>query len=528
MVLVMPSPVLIGSTYYLRVRVPSDIPNPTKRYKITLPIGDRLRSVTMTDFVKVSLETREPRVAKERFTAAYSALQGVWRSIKDGPKPLTQKQSLAIAGEIREAFVEAFDDDPGSPVIWTRVLKDNAAARAGQTHSLTIATLDQQAVDMEKRFGGLADVRLALNGVLLAPQYRQRLLLQVAEGLDDIARVNLAKAEGDYSDSGETTKYPKFERSTPKPEVSTSADTKTFKDVIDERVRRRSAGKDAAPLREETVGKYRLACDEFAAYRKSSDVTTVTAIEADRWKLAMMEGGTLSNNTIGQRLQNVRTVIEWARVHSLATLFPHGNPLALVERPSFQPKPSDLSTYTMAEAKTVLTAARKEKRSDLRWLPWMCAYSGARIEEVAQLTKGSFFQIGDDWFYRVTTMGGKTLKNRNSERRVPVHPTLVSEGLMDFITKLPLADDKRIFSTRSQQKIGEWVRETVGITREELRPSHGWRHLFEDLCMVGGVLDAARVYITGRKTGTSDTGYGKSDVMLPGLATEMKKVRPIL
>lgn len=96
MVLVMPSPVLIGSTFYLRVRVPSDVPNPSKRYKITLPVDDNLRSVTMTDFVKVSLETREPRVAKERFTATYSALQGVWRSIKEGPQSPLRRSSLSL------------------------------------------------------------------------------------------------------------------------------------------------------------------------------------------------------------------------------------------------------------------------------------------------------------------------------------------------------------------------------------------------------------------------------------------------
>jgi integrase len=302
----------------------------------------------------------------------------------------------------------------------------------------------------------------------------------------------------------------------------------SFSDVIDERVRRLSAGKDAAPPRDRTIDKYRLACEEFAAHRKSTDLATVTAIEADRWKLAMMEAGTLSNNTIGQRLQNVRTVIEWARKNSLGKLFPHGNPLEVVERPSFQPKPSDLSTYTLAEAKMVLAAARKEKANDLRWLPWVCAYSGARIEEVAQLTKADFSKVGDDWFYRLTSMGGKTLKNRGSERRVPVHPVLIDEGFIEFINKLNIKDDKRIFTTRPTQRISEWIREVVGITREELRPNHGWRHLFEDLCMLGGVLDAARLYITGRMTGRSDAGYGKSDVMLPGLATEMKKVSKIV
>lgn len=130
------------------------------------------------------------------------------------------------------------------------------------------------------------------------------------------------------------------------------------------------------PLREETVEKYRLATNEFSAFRKSDDPTTVTPDEADAWKLAMMEGGKLSNNTIGQRLQNVRTVIEWARKHSHNKLFPLGNPLATVERPDYQTVASDTRTYTMDEAKQVLAAARKETRHDLRWLPWMCAYSG--------------------------------------------------------------------------------------------------------------------------------------------------------
>lgn len=528
MVLAMPSPVLVGNTFYLRVRVPADVPSSKDGIAITLPIGSNLRRITMKDFVKVSLETREPRIAKERFSIAYAALQTVWKSLKEGPKPLTHKQSLAIAGEIRAAFIEAFDDDPGSVERWERVLRANASARAGKLNRLTIPTLSQQAKDMEQRFGALADARLAAHGVLLAPQHRQRLLTQVAEGLDEMATVNLAKAGGDYSDNGASQKYPAFEQSRSTASVSAQPSSVSFSDVIDERVRRLSAGKDAAPPRDRTVNKYRLACEEFAANRKSTDVATVTAIEADQWKLAMMEAGTLSNNTIGQRLQNVRTVIEWARKNSLGKLFPHGNPLEVVERPSFLPKPSDLSTYTMAEAKLVLLAARKEKASDLRWLPCVCAYSGARIEEVAQLTKDAFFQVGDDWFYRLTTMGGKSLKNRGSERRVPVHPALIEEGFIEFINGLDLKANQRIFSTRPTQRISEWVREVVGIKRKELKPSHGWRHLFEDLCMLGGVIDAARFYMTGRMTGTSDTGYGKSDVMLPGLAIEIKKVAPIL
>jgi len=66
------------------------------------------------------------------------------------------------------------------------------------------------------------------------------------------------------------------------------------------------------------------------------------------------------------------------------------------------------------------------------------------------------------------------------------------------------------------------------LTRAELAPNHGWRHLFEDLAMSAGMSDTAKSYITGRSRGSSDEGYGKSDVMLAGLAREMRKIGSIL
>ncbi|WP_025658228.1 hypothetical protein [Rhizobium sp. IBUN] len=90
-----------------------------------------------------------------------------------------------------------------------------------------------------------------------------------------------------------------------------------------------------------------------------------------------------------------------------------------------------------------------------------------------------------------------------------------------MVLGLPGPDNARIFPPRSQPNISEWLRDEVQIKRPELPPNHGWRHLFEFLCLVGGVLDAARNYITDRSTGKS--GYGKSQAMLPGLAAQMRK-----
>lgn len=515
----MPSPVLIGNTFYLRVRVPSELASASTGRIIAVPIGETVKQVAVTNFVKVSLGTRDPKEAKRRFASAYAAVQEFWSAVKDGPKPLTQKQSLALAGEIRAAFIKAFDDNPGDAETWERAIQLNDAASAGRLNPLSIPTLETQARDLENRFGQMVNGVLAVKGVIVEEKYRPRLLQHVAEAMNDMARVNVSKARGDYSDNGESKKYPPFEKAASTTAVGGGT---TFKSVIDTEVRRRSMGVNAVPIREQTERKFRTATEEFATFRKSDDITTVTAEEADAWLEHMLVKGALSNNTIGQRIQNVRTVIGWARTRSLNKLFPHGNPLEPVTLPSFQTVASDARTFTLAEAKQVLKAARKETAPELRWLPWMCAYSGARIKELAQLTKHDFFQVGDEWFFRITTAGGKTLKTRASERRVPVHPDLLEEGLVDFVTSL--TNGERIFPPRTQPNISEWLREEVGIKRTELAPNHGWRHLFEDMCMVGGVIDAARNYITGRATGQSGEGYGKSEAMLPGLANEMRKI----
>lgn len=212
---------------------------------------------------------------------------------------------------------------------------------------------------------------------------------------------------------------------------------------------------------------------------------------------------------------------------SMGELYREGNPVSLVDLPEPEIKDSAASTLRLSEAAIILKAARLEAKDERRWLPWMCAYSGARINEVAQLTAEDFFQLGDDWFYRINTAGQKQVKGKQSIRQVPVHPHLIEEGLMDFV--LSRADLKeRMFVRRSAQNLSDWIRNDLKLTRKEMRPNHGWRHLFEDKALVAGMQDAAKKYITGRTSGSSDEGYGKSEAMLPGLAAQMRRVERYL
>lgn len=59
---------------------------------------------------------------------------------------------------------------------------------------------------------------------------------------------------------------------------------------------------------------------------------------------------------------------------------------------------------------------------------------------------------------------------RCRERRVPIHPELLKEGLIKFVLGLPGPDNARIFPPRSQPNISECLRDEVQIKRPELAP----------------------------------------------------------
>lgn len=532
--LIMPTPTKIGDTYYLREHVPLDIADKVKGTQVPISVGGSVRWAKASGQVKVSLRTKDTKEAKALFSEAHASLQDHWDKLRNGgPEPvsLSHKQVTALAGEFAKVFIDGFDTEPGSPQRWDTVQAADKYAKRGGADAAAVelgVNSDEQkeewkAEALEERFGALADNRLATHGLIVDVASRRRLIMAIAKASEDIVRVNGAKAKGDYTDLGVEAKYPAFEAPGAQPTKLKSVGGVTFGEVIDKEVRLNSLGKDTKPLRNER--KYRSQAAEFAQYRGSDIVATVTAREGAGWVESLQEGGTNSASTIRQKLQNVRTIITWAMDQSHGELFPAGNPLARVKTPKAMPKDQMEKAYTLAEAAEILGAARQEMRPVTRWVPWMCAYAGGRVGEIGPLRRKDFFQLGSTWFCRITTKGGKNVKNSKGLRSVPIHSALIREGLMDFV--LSHSDDERLFPKSTQALVAKWVREVVGITRPEVWPSHGWRHLFDDLAGRYGVSDSAKFYMTGRTLGHSSEKYGGSEAMLPGLAREIEKIEPL-
>lgn len=360
------------------------------------------------------------------------------------------------------------------------------------------------------------------NAVKGSPEWRDLAMKLCVSEYEAMAR-HFERNEGDFTGKPDHPLLANADEAKDEPSAIT-----TFNDIIDAEAKRRARGKDAKALPAATIKKFRAPAEAFAKFRKSDNAATVTALEGKLWIEAVQDSGAHSNRTIKGWLQNVRTILNWGRQNDPANFMPQGNPLIGVKAPDYSSIPSYLRAFTMDEAKLVLLAARKESKPMFRWIPWLCAYSGMRIAEAGSLTKEDFFQNNGRWFWRVSTIGGKSLKTASSERRIPVHQALIDEGFIEFVKAAP---EGRLFRGETkkdviiQPRLSTWVRELIPFeTRPELSPNHGWRHLFEDLCRRDGVPEDARKYMTGRTDGSSQEMYGRSEVMLPGLATAMDRI----
>ncbi|HVY89631.1 MAG TPA: hypothetical protein VG942_12230, partial [Hyphomonadaceae bacterium] len=176
--------------------------------------------------------------------------------------------------------------------------------------------------------------------------------------------------------------------------------------------------------------------------------------------------------------------------------------------------------YKAGKAELPKTAAAK------RWVPWLCAYSGARVGEMVQLRKQDLRREGKVYMLRITPEAG-TVKGRRY-RDVPLHPHLVKMGFPAFVQG---AKDGHLFFTPTKSggwrgpwgavknRLGEFVRAVVNDRR--VQPNHGWRHRFITEARMVGMDQEIRRMITGHKgEGEDEVAYGDP----AGLYREIRKL----
>jgi integrase len=89
--------------------------------------------------------------------------------------------------------------------------------------------------------------------------------------------------------------------------------------------------------------------------------------------------------------------------------------------------------FTPDEAAKILRASLGLDVAGKRWIPWVCAYSGARGGEICQLRGQDVRQIEGVWAMNLTPEAGSMKTGK--ARLVPLHEHLIEQGFLDYVTK---------------------------------------------------------------------------------------------
>jgi integrase len=168
------------------------------------------------------------------------------------------------------------------------------------------------------------------------------------------------------------------------------------------------------------------------------------------------------------------------------------------------------------------------KAAARRWVPWLCAYTGARVGEITQARSQDVAKVDGVWTLTITPEAGGVKTNK--ARLVPLHSHLIEQGFLEFVDT---CDGPMFYEPRPQakqdarppyklaaNKLAEWVRE-LGVT-EVPQPNHSWRHTFKTLSRTVGIPEGAADYIQGHAPANDSRAYGSHD--LPTLAAEIAKL----
>jgi integrase len=187
----------------------------------------------------------------------------------------------------------------------------------------------------------------------------------------------------------------------------------------------------------------------------------------------------------------------------------------------------ETKAFRTDEFTTILKAANattNKQAAARRWVPWLCAYTGARVGEITQLRAEDVFQQDGENAIRITPEAG-TVKTGKA-RVVPVHEHLVALGFLRFAqTKgkgplfydekprrgRPLMDDptnpRKPRYVKIREHLADWVR-SLGIDDRELQPNHGWRHTFKQIADRAGISERMSDSITGHAHKSIGAAYG--------------------
>jgi integrase len=157
------------------------------------------------------------------------------------------------------------------------------------------------------------------------------------------------------------------------------------------------------------------------------------------------------------------------------------------------------------------------------WIPQIAAFTGARLNELAQLRIADIKQVDGIWIFDITDEGDDTsLKTKESKRRIPIHPQLIELGILEYRDSVAAKGWEWLFQSikpdingRRSTRAGGWFRKfltRIGVKGDERGGTHRFRHTLADRLRAAGIDEYDIGMVLGHKVDIArmTTKYGRT------------------
>ncbi|MET4322581.1 DUF6538 domain-containing protein [Bradyrhizobium sp. RT5a] len=205
-----------------------------------------------------------------------------------------------------------------------------------------------------------------------------------------------------------------------------------------------------------------------------------------------------------------------------------------------EPRTPPRKGFNEEEARIILTATlatpshltSTEMKAARRWLPWLCAYSGARVNEVTSLHPHDITEHADGIRCMVIK---PSLEKTEQWRIVPIHSHILEQGFLEYVEERRKLNKPLFYDPeRSRggtagnpqfkkvaERIGEWVH-GLGIPKG-VKPNHAWRHLFKSMARHLKMDREVEAFITGHRPKDANAGIEYGDPWVKTLSNEIER-----
>ncbi|MNM98265.1 Tyrosine recombinase XerC [compost metagenome] len=226
---------------------------------------------------------------------------------------------------------------------------------------------------------------------------------------------------------------------------------------------------------------------------------------------------TITAVTVNNRLRKLTAFLNWCKANGYVA----ENPLAGMKVMTGSAKEARLS-FERHDLAALLNheALQKESRKHpwRYWLPLLGRFTGARLEELCQLRVDDFIeQQGVPCFRIDDSHEGQNLKSASSRRVLPLHPSLIEHGLLQYAESVKTSGADRLFpeleAVRGKRghAASKWFgryKTKLGIT-DPRKTFHSFRHTFIDDLRDAGVQDSLIKRMVGHEDSSVTFGiYG--------------------